>query len=142
MKITSFSGDYYFLSNFFMKNVKFLGLTYPSVEHAFQAQKTADLGIRKLIRDAKTCGLAKRHGRSVKLRKNWDNMRVDVMRDILRVKFSDDLLCRKLLLTNDAELIEGNNWSDRFWGKVNGRGKNWLGVLLMELREEFRKAQR
>lgn len=137
--IDEFRGEYKWLSNFWRDGFQFEGKTWPSSEHAFQAMKTTDERDREEIRHAETPGKAKRLGMKVKLRPGWDDMRVDVMRKILEAKFthSDDLK-RRLLETGDAQLIEGNTWGDTFWGMCDGRGQNWLGVLLMELREKLR----
>ena len=61
------------------------------------------------------------------------------MKDIVRAKFSqNEELAKKLLATNDEYLIEGNTWGDRFWGTVNGEGRNQLGIILMQVRDELR----
>ena len=60
------------------------------------------------------------------------------MLDLLRAKFSNEIMKQKLLDTGDAELIEGNKHGDSFWGQVNGEGKNLLGKLLMQVRNELR----
>jgi len=136
-KITSFTGKYEFLSNFAPHSVDYEGLTYPTSEHAFQAAKTVDPVERERIRNLPSPGQAKRVGRQIKLRSDWDGMRIDVMRSILRAKFSSGLQ-DKLLETGEAELVEGNDWGDGFWGKVNDVGENWLGKVLMEVRAEHR----
>lgn len=81
---------------------------------------------------------AKRTGRVVLLRADWEEVKVEVMRAVLKAKFSDPELADALLATNDAELIEGNWWGDKFWGVCRGVGKNKLGQLLMQLRAELR----
>ncbi len=72
-----------------------------------------------------------------KLRPNWDNMKVQVMRDVLRIKFSAEPLRSWLIATENDELIEGNDHGDEFWGVCDGVGENYLGNLLMELRSEL-----
>ena len=112
---------------------------YPKVEHAFAAAKTLDPAERELIRLAERPGDAKRLGRQIALRPGWDDMRVEVMRTLLARKFAPGSeLAARLLATMDAELIEGNTWGDRFWGKVRGQGRNQLGQLLMERRAQLR----
>jgi len=140
--ITEFSGDARFLSNFYEAPTVYEGVLYRTSEHAFQAAKTTDAQERKAVRDCKTAGESKKMGRKITLRPGWDGMRVQVMRDVLRSKFTsvqNEHLKERLLETGDAELIEGNTWGDREWGQVNGQGKNLLGKLLMELREELRR---
>ena len=65
-------------------------------------------------------------------------MKIDIMRQVLKSKFTQNPeLKAKLIATGDAELIEGNNWNDRFWGVCRGVGQNHLGKLLMEVRAEL-----
>lgn len=137
--IDRFTCEYGFLSNFSPDSVKYEGILYPTSEHAFQAAKTLDIGERRKIAGLKTPGKAKSAGRKLKLRKDWNSVRISVMCDILRIKFSTDPLKTKLLETGDATLIEGNTWGDMFWGKVDGEGENWLGKLLMKVRAELKK---
>jgi len=137
--IRQFTGPYQFLSNFYKCTIDYEGLRYSSVEHAYQAAKTLDFDERIRIRNAETPGHAKRLGRTVKLRQNWDDIKVDVMRTLLRLKFSHPELRQKLLDTGCAYLQEGNYWHDTFWGVDlrTGQGQNMLGRLLMELRSEL-----
>ena len=134
--INSFAGRNSFLSNFFPCKIRFEGITYLTSEHAFQAAKTLDIDERKQIALAPTAGKAKRMGRKLKLRRDWESVRIEIMEAILRIKFSDPDLLARLLETGTEELIEGNNWGDRFWGKVDGEGENHLGKLLMKIRDE------
>ena len=71
-------------------------------------------------------------------------MKQDILRDLLRVKFADPDLRTQLLATGDEELVEGNRWHDRYWGrcycdKCGGTGQNALGTLLMQIRDELRQ---
>ncbi len=134
--INKFSGDYAFLSNFYPCYLRFGGLHWPSVEHAFQAAKTTDLGKREHIRRMKMARDAKRAGRELELREDWEQIKYVVMRTLLQNKFEAPEL-RKLLLDTDAEeLQEGNTYGDRVWGVdlLTGKGQNHLGRLLMEVR--------
>lgn len=144
-KIDSFEGKYYFLSNFSNSYVyDGLGIEYPTVEHYFQAAKTLDFDTRLKIAAAPTPGKAKRLGRHVNLRSDWNMIKTDVMRSALRIKFSQPSLRDKLLETGDAWLEEGNTWCDNIWGNCkcekckNIVGENRLGRLLMEIREELK----
>ena len=101
------------------------------------AAKTADPEWKQKIIDSPTAGLAKKYGRKCPLRRGWDDMRLIVMMDGLRLKFSDAHLKRLLIATDGYQLIEGNYWGDTFWGVCEGIGENHLGILLMELRREF-----
>lgn len=139
-RVTSFDGPYRFLSNFYACRQLHLGFPYPTAEHAYQAAKAVDVAEFHRIATAATPGLAKRLGRRCAVRADWDTVKIDVMREILRQKFTSPALRAKLLATDDAELIEGNTWGDRFWGVCDGRGQNWLGQLLMQLRAQLREA--
>lgn len=137
--IDRFEGEHEFLSNFFPAKTEFEGDVYETSEHAFQAAKTTDPAERETIRTIKKPGSAKRAGRKVTLRKNWDFSRTSFMRKVLESKFSDPGLREKLLATGDAILIEGNNHGDTFWGVCRGSGQNRLGKILMQLREDLRQ---
>lgn len=137
--IDSFSGDFGFLSNFYESSIWVDGERYATVEHAYQAAKATDQTTKKMIREARTPYVAKRLGKSVVLPADWGAKRVEVMRALLDKKFENPLLRSLLLATEDAELVEGNTWGDRFWGVCRGEGKNWLGRLLMDVRKECRQ---
>lgn len=139
--IDRFVGDFAFLSNFYPSTVAVEGKLYPTVEHAYQALKTTEPLAREIIRKAATPGEAKRLGRTVEIRSDWNDIRLEVMRDLLIQKFANPFLRPMLLATEDAELIEGNHWNDRFWGVCRGEGQNHLGRLLMEVRELIRKEE-
>ncbi len=137
--INSFTGKHRFLSNFWScsrKDSEALSprvYGYPSVEHAYQAAKTKDLRIRRKIRVCRTPGEAKRIGRTVSLRKDWDEIRLNVMDVLVRRKFENPALKEKLLgrvrrddnpsrhapTTGDEVLVEGNHWHDTYWGVCN-----------------------
>lgn len=137
--IDRFNGDYRFLSNFFMVKVYIHNVEYRSVEHAYQASKTLDPDERAKIQAAETASEAKRLGQKVTMRPCWDQIKVSVMEMLLIQKFSHPSLARWLLETGDQELVEGNTWGDRFWGKVKGQGQNNLGKLLMKIRKSLRE---
>ena len=135
--IFEFQGEYRWLSNFWPAPVTFDGLHFPSVENAYQAAKT-DKCNRSQFQTC-TAGQAKRLGRTVEVREDWERVRVDVMRDLIAQKFAPGTaLSEKLLGTGDQEIIEGNRWGDTFWGVCQGHGQNWLGRLLMEHRLRLR----
>ena len=146
MKIDCFDGKYAFLSNFYSSPIAPFkdGIVYPTVEHAFQAYKTTDINKRKEIAAQPTPGKAKHLGRHVELRDDWQEIRINVMYIALKEKFKDLELQTKLLSTGNAELIEGNTWSDNFWGDCHCpkcrdiKGENNLGKLLMKIREDYK----
>jgi ribA/ribD-fused uncharacterized protein len=112
------------------------GIAYPTSEHAYQAAKTINEIQRMNISILNTPAEAKRYGKTVKLRPYWDEMKADVMTEIVRAKFiQNPSLIEKLLATDDAILEEGNTWGDTYWGICKGKGENHLGKILMELRD-------
>ena len=141
--IVEFDGQYAFLSNFYSSPFIYEGIVYPTNEHFFQAMKTLDIDERKKIAAAETPGKAKRMGRNVQLRSDWEKVKVYYMELGLRLKFANKALAEKLIATGDEELVEGNWWCDQTWGSCNCSkhirtpGRNLLGMLLMELRKEL-----
>lgn len=139
--IADFDGAYEFLSNFYEVPIVYNGIQYSSSEAAFQAAKTLDTAERESISKL-TPDDAKRAGYRLNLRNDWENVKVSIMEEVLRAKFTQnpDLL-QKLLATGKALLVEGNDWHDTFWGfDVNiGYGVNMLGQLLMKIRADHQE---
>lgn len=135
--INQFKGKYEFLSNFYPCTVRMDGLIYPSVEHAYQAMKTADMDERINIQRAKSPGEARRRGQKVQIRPNWEHVKVGIMNILVRKKFENPELADKLKATGQQRLVEGNHWHDYFWGVCDGRGLNKLGEILMQVRSEL-----
>lgn len=129
---------YDFLSNFYPSTVRFEGQLYPTVEHAYQAAKSLDSQIRKIILNAKSPAEAKKLGQGIKVRDDWNLVKVDIMRNLITEKFHNPFLCYRLVSTGNAQLIMENKWNDKFWGVCRGTGENWLGKILMEVREEIK----
>src|SRR5437667_2514871 len=131
-KIAEFQGEYRFLSNFYPAEVVYEGISFPTVEHAYQSAKTLDINQRKRIAAIKTPAEAKTEGRKLKLRDDWETAKFEVMQDCVRYKFTHHGELRdKLLATGDKILEEGNTWGDRIWGVYQGQGENHLGKILM-----------
>lgn len=136
--IDSFSGEYGWLSNFYLTEIEMDGKIYPSVEHAYQAAKTLNESEREFIRNLSSPGNAKRQGKKLTLRSDWKKIKVDIMHDLVYKKFSTNSILRTMLLnTGTKHLIEGNDWGDKFWGMVDGEGQNHLGKILMQVRYEL-----
>lgn len=155
--ITSFSGKHSFLSNFHKSSVYILvGTKFVrcnTVEHGYQASKTISQHWRRRIVEAPSPGEAKRMGQNVRRVSYWDEVKLIVMLELLRQKFSrSSVLAEQLKQTGEALLVEGNHWHDNFWGKcicercfmecVDKDGastaENWLGKLLMRVRKDLR----
>jgi len=130
--ITAFRGPFAFLSNFFPASIEWEGLTYPTVEHAFQAAKTLSLSTRVHIANLPSPQEARQYGRHVDLRADWNTVRLGIMRTLIRFKFSSPDLSQRLVNTLPHRLIEMNAWGDTFWGMTSETvGSNWLGRILM-----------
>jgi ribA/ribD-fused uncharacterized protein len=141
--IDSFSGEYDFLSNFYEDcKIHIDGHWYRGVERAYQAVKTESDAWREAIRVAPTSGAAKKLGRKLVLRPDWNNVKYGYMFYFVAQKFIlHPELGAKLIATGDAELIEGNWWGDVYWGVCKGKGENNLGKILMTIRQ-FLKDQK
>lgn len=136
----SVSDDYGELSNFAPYPITLHGKKWPTSEHYFQAQKFEDAKIREAIRSVKSPAVAARMGRDRdrRLRRDWESVKVGVMREALRAKFTQHHELRVMLVaTGAAELVEHTE-RDLFWGDGgDGSGANMLGRLLMEVRTEL-----
>jgi ribA/ribD-fused uncharacterized protein len=139
-------GKYRFLSNFYKCDVpiRYMGMSGTTVEHLFQACKTNIVSERKAILEAKTPGEAKRLGGKCTKRKDWEDIKYNVMLDLVTFKFEDNKDIQfDLVKTGTAQLIEGNTWHDNTWGDCvcdkckDIEGKNWLGKILMSVREKL-----
>lgn len=138
--ITRFSGEYEFLSNFYIVPVRWDNRVYTSSEAAFQSAKTLDPTIREQFAEM-TPSEAKRRGRKVVLRDDWESVKDKVMRDVVAAKFvQHPELAIKLLDTGDATLLEGNSWHDTYWGvdEHTLKGQNHLGKILMDIRDKLK----
>lgn len=160
-------GTHLFLSNFYAAEVAILvpvgalnvKLEGPTVEHVYQAAKTCIRSEQYAVLACAKPGQAKRAGRQVTVREDWDFIKVDVMRQCLASKFNLENIrmgsvAAQLLRTGHQALVEGNTWGDTTWGATrDGRekdrlamawgdglwGQNWLGRLLMERRQQLRE---
>ena len=138
--VMRFRGEYDFLSNMYEAPFTWDGRSYRNSEAAFQSAKTLDPAERD--RFSELAGVtAKRAGKKLPLREDWEQAKLGIMEKVLRAKFSQNPeLLRRLEATGDRELQEGNQWHDTYWGvdAATGRGENHLGRLLMRLRDEAR----
>ena len=148
--IESFSGRYNFLSNFYPPKIEHQGITYPTVEHYYVAMKVKNdqqidgkfityIDCRELIAKMPNPSRVKQFGKIIKIRRDWDDVKLDVMLWGIREKFKHTDLKDLLLSTGDQELVEGNTWNDTYWGICRGEGQNNLGKILMKVRMELRQ---
>ena len=139
LKIDTFRDEFGFLSNFYPASIVYNGIRYRSSEVAFQAAKSDDKNehMRFSYMDSRT---SKKEGRLLECRGDWDVVKKDIMYDILYCKFTQHHgLKERLLMTEDAELVEGNTWNDTFWGVCDGVGENHLGKILMKIRQKVKQ---
>ncbi len=128
---------YGFLSNFHRCSQVVDGITYSTNEHYYQSKKAVHEDMEIWIASAPSPYMAMRAGRMLRpyeFRADWDDVKLDVMLTGLRSKFADPHLRNRLLDTGDAILHEDSP-TDMFWGK---KGKDHLGRLLMQVRDEIR----
>ena len=128
-------------SNFAPHPINLKGKLWPTSEHYFQAQKFAGTEHEEAIRREKSPMIAARLGRDRQkpIRPDWENVKDDIMREAVRAKFQQHPDLRDVLLgTGEAKIVEHTD-NDSYWGDAgDGSGKNMLGVILMEIRQELR----
>ena len=136
--ILKFQGETRWLSNFQEAEFEYLGVTWKTTEHAYQALKAVNTREFIAILNCDTPGQAKRLGQAVKLDPLWESIKIRVMKEVNFAKFSqNNWLLDMLIETDGADLIEGNTWGDTFWGVCGGVGENNLGKILMNIRNEY-----
>lgn len=140
--INQFRGEYNWLSNFAAVNIVAGDITFPSVEHYYVAMKTKNHEERLKISKMKA-GEAKKYGKTLEIREDWEEIKLDVMIWGVSEKFQQEPFRSKLLATGTQNIQEGNFWSDEFWGvnlKVNPNiGENHLGRIIMAVRTVLNK---
>ena len=143
-KIEKFSKNYKFLSNFYLVTITKDNQNWPSSEHLFQSSKTLKIEEQEKIRLEPDPGKTKKLGKNVSIREDWEEVKVRIMYDCLRMKFGQNPeISEELIKTYPMQLIEGNYWHDNFWGKCNCercKSKEWkniLGLLLEKVRLEY-----
>jgi ribA/ribD-fused uncharacterized protein len=133
--IDKFEGDFAFLSNFYPAEIIYKGICYPTVEHAYQAAKSDDPSVRRLMAHHSNPALAKKAGKVIRLREDWEDAKLGIMKELVAQKFQNPELRAMLDLTAGYELVEGNWWGDTYWGVCRGEGLNYLGNILMQIRD-------
>ncbi len=143
--IAEFKEKFTFLSNFYYQDIEFDGHVYRSSEHMFQAIKSEDTDVRTEIRMLATPNQAKKMGRTIKLREDWEEIKDVVMYIVVDEKFKQSERLQAMLIdkTTGYELVEGNWWHDNYWGDClcdkckDIPGQNKLGKILMEVRTKY-----
>lgn len=139
-----FRGKYDFLSNFYPCEIIGWGIEFPTAEHVYVAAKTFDMNLRREIAKITTPGGAKRFGRNIELRPDWEEVKVPIMTTLIYRKFAlQHPALGTRLAKIEEEIIEHNHWHDNFWGVCGcGKcppGKNILGLLLAALRSALKE---
>jgi len=136
-------------SNLFRREIEFEGVIYPTAEHAYQAGKARRPEVKDWLMAAPSPALLAMAAHGLyhwDIAPGWSKTKFDRMRAILWEKFTQHQDLNELLLsTGEKRLVEmprTDNPTNRLWGEVNGRGKNMLGNLLMEVREELQTQKR
>jgi len=142
--INDFDNEFFFLSNFTYSPFVVSSIKWDTVEHYFQAMKTTDLDLREKIKKVGHPRFAKKFGKILKLRNDWEDIKYGIMKQAVGYKFTQNQKYREMLIdTHPAKLIEGNSWHDNIWGDCycvrckNIEGKNLLGKILMDVRSEL-----
>jgi len=136
--IKGFFGEYRWLSNYHVCDVEYGGLVFTSSEAAYQSAKNDDIFLKSRFQEM-TPHESKLFSHKIKIRKDWESIKKQVMYDCLKSKFERNQELRdQLIQTGSKYLEETNYWNDTYYGVCNGKGKNILGKLLMQIREELR----
>ena len=134
-------GEHGCFSNFYRHPIHVDGKRWPTSEHYFQAQKFAGTPHEEAVRLCKTPRQAADMGRSRKLplRRDWESVKDEVMYAAVRAKFTQHTDLREILLFTGTALLVEHTENDDYWGDGgDGSGRNMLGRILMEVREQLR----
>lgn len=134
-KIESFKGQFSFLSTFAASPINYGGVIYKTAQHLVSALMTTDKTMREKIRQAPGPAEAIKLAKSLVPRPDWEKIKIDVMKEVMKRKFQLPDLRAKLITTKGRELINANTYHDTFWGVCNGEGDNWLGRIIQEVRD-------
>ena len=144
--VSSFNDSYAFLSNFYYSQIKYEGHTFMTLEHCFQAQKAVTDQDKRVIMSAPTPEKARKLGNDMKLREDWEEVRLKILTECIRIKFEpDSTLADKLIGTGSKLLVDGNYSHEMFYGSClcddhkNQPGQNILGKSLMRWRNRLNK---
>lgn len=140
--IKEFQNEFRWLSNFAPVKIVLDGVEFPSIEHAYMSAKSDDAEWKKFCSNPiNKAGDVKKQVRNIKIKENWNDIKLDVMRKCVEQKFNQEPYRTKLLETGIQYIQEGNMWNDTFWGvclKTN-KGENHLGKLIMDFRSTLLK---
>lgn len=140
--ISRFREEYDWLSNFYSVPIFYKGTLYQSSEAAYMSQRNHSEEWKKFCADPfSKANLIKRQSKLIEDRPDWPQVKLQVMEEVLRIKFSVPYLREKLIATGNQNIQEGNDWKDQFWGirfdMQPNYGENHLGRLIMKIRDEL-----
>lgn len=133
-----FRREHAFLSNFYPCEIHYKDMVFASTEAAYQSQKTDDIDEQAKFQDY-TAEQAKCMGHAVEISPTFDERKVQIMRELIDIKFRDPELAFALSKV-PLPIVEDNTWGDTFWGKCDGVGENMLGKILTEKAMEIKKS--
>lgn len=143
--INSFRGYHAWLSNMYDCNIEFMGHKFKSVENAYMFAKRPndEEWLSKCL--SMSPGDVKKASRFISVREDWESVKLSVMYELLKQKFTQEPFRTDLLNTRGENIVEGNRWNDTFWGvdvKVTPNvGENWLGRLIMDIRTKLKNGK-
>lgn len=143
--INSFRGYHAWLSNMYDCEIEFMGHKFKSVENAYMfAKRPNDLEwLNKCLNLSP--GDIKKASRLITVREDWEVVKLSIMYELLKKKFTQEPFRTDLLNTRGENIVEGNRWNDTFWGvdiKSNPNvGENWLGRLIMDIRTKIKNGK-
>lgn len=133
--------DYYVFSNFSSFMLTWKGVEYMTSEHAYHSEKFHDEALKEEIRKQRSAHDAFKLAQEYKSerRADWDDVKVGIMKEILHTKVAQHPYVKKKLIESGERLLVEDSWRDDFWGwGPNKDGKNMLGKLWMEVRDEVK----
>lgn len=140
-QILFYEQEFYVFSNFSSFKLEWNGVLWMTSEHAYHSEKFEDSELLEQLQDTRSAHDSMRlaYANRDKYRKDWDNVKLEIMKKILKAKVQQHpYVKKKLLESGDKELVE-NSWRDLYWGwGPNKDGENHLGKLWMEVRDEVR----
>jgi ribA/ribD-fused uncharacterized protein len=135
--------EFYPFSNFSSFALEWKGKLYMTSEHAYHAEKFENESLKEDIRNQRSAHAAfvLAQERKEKRRSDWDEVKLGIMKEILRAKVAQHPYVKKKLMDSGERILIEDSWRDDFWGwGPNKDGENHLGKLWMEVRDEV-KAQ-
>ena len=139
-QICFYEQEFYPFSNFSSFKLEWKGYIWMTSEHAYHSEKFDDPKIIEQLKETRSAHNAMKlaYANKEKDRKDWDEIKLGIMKKILRAKVEQhSYVKKKLLESGDKKLVE-NSWRDPYWGwGPNKDGENHLGKLWMEVRDEL-----